>query len=56
MEGFVEIQFKSDYFKLDNFREIFDLGAGQVPPTQAPQGGVPQQLPAAPVAPPPTPQ
>jgi hypothetical protein len=56
MEGFVEIQFKSDYFKLDNFREIFDLGAGQVPPAQVPQGAAPQQLPAAPVAPPPIPQ
>jgi hypothetical protein len=56
MEGFVEIQFKSDYFKLDNFREIFDLGQGQVPPAQAqvPQGATPaQQLP--PAAPPPTP-
>jgi hypothetical protein len=49
MEGFVEIQFKSDYFKLDNFKEIFDLGAGQVPST------APQQLPAAPAAPAATP-
>jgi hypothetical protein len=61
MEGFVEIQFKSDYFKLDNFREIFDLGQGQVPPGQAqvPQGTTPQQqLPpqAVPVESPPTPQ
>ncbi len=43
LEGFVEIQFKSDYFKLDNFRETFDLGAGQVPQAQAPA----QQLPPA---------
>lgn len=57
MEGFVEIQFKSDYFKLDNFRETFDLGQGQV--AQVPAGTAPQQLPAAPTAPaapPPTPQ
>ena len=26
LRGSVEIQFKSDYFKLDNFKEIFDLG------------------------------
>ena len=49
MEGFVEIQFKSDYFKLDNFRETFDLGQGQV--AQVPAGTAPQQLPAAPAAP-----
>ncbi|NEP86276.1 MAG: hypothetical protein F6K18_05255 [Okeania sp. SIO2C2] len=46
MTGFVEIQFKSDYFKLDNFTQIFDLGEGQVP-----QGGTtqpqPQQQPPA---------
>jgi hypothetical protein len=46
MKGFVEIQFKSDYFKLDNFTQIFDLGEGQVP-----QGGAtqpqPQQQPPA---------
>lgn len=57
MEGFVEIQFKSDYFKLDNFRETFDLGQGQV--AQVPAGAAPQQqLPpqAVPSAPPPTPQ
>jgi hypothetical protein len=43
MGGSVEIQFKSDYFKLDNFTQIFDLGAGQVP-----QGAQSQQsLPAA---------
>ncbi|NEQ76489.1 MAG: hypothetical protein F6K23_27715 [Okeania sp. SIO2C9] len=34
LKGSVEIQFKSDYFKLDNFTQIFDLGKGQVP-----QGG-----------------
>ncbi|NES66080.1 MAG: hypothetical protein F6K24_12860 [Okeania sp. SIO2D1] len=34
LQGSVEIQFKSDYFKLDNFTQIFDLGKGQVP-----QGG-----------------
>jgi hypothetical protein len=28
--GSVEIIFKSDYFKLDNFAQIFDLGEGQV--------------------------
>ncbi|MBD2458336.1 hypothetical protein H6G80_30250 [Nostoc sp. FACHB-87] len=57
MEGFVEIQFKSDYFKLDNFRETFDLGQGQV--AQVPAGAAPQQqLPpqVAPPAPPVTPQ
>ena len=43
MGGSVEIQFKSDYFKLDNFAQIFDLGAGQVP-----QGAQSKQsLPAA---------
>ncbi len=43
MGGSVEIQFKSDYFKLDNFTQIFDLGAGQVP-----QGAQSKQsLPAA---------
>ncbi|WP_414573174.1 hypothetical protein [Nostoc sp. CCY 9925] len=53
MEGFVEIQFKSDYFKLDNFRETFDLGQGQV--AQVPAGAAqqpqlqPQAAPAAPV-------
>lgn len=31
LKGAVEIQFKSDYFKLDNFTQIFDLGKGQVP-------------------------
>jgi hypothetical protein len=52
MSGFVEIQFKSDYFKLDNFRETFDLGQGQV--AQVPAGAAPpQQLP--PQAPPPAP-
>ena len=56
MEGFVEIQFKSDYFKLDNFREIFDLGQGQIPApqSQVPPTTPPQQLPPAP--PPQTPQ
>ncbi|MDH6097493.1 hypothetical protein NWP21_01265 [Anabaenopsis sp. FSS-46] len=38
LKGLVEIQFKSDYFKLDNFSQIFDLGRGQVP-----QGANPQQ-------------
>ncbi|HAC65496.1 MAG TPA: hypothetical protein DCF68_18685 [Cyanothece sp. UBA12306] len=44
LTGSVEIQFKSDYFKLDNFTQIFDLGEGQVP-----QGGAtqPQQQPPA---------
>lgn len=28
--GFVEIKFKSDYFKLDNFTQVFDLGKGQI--------------------------
>jgi hypothetical protein len=46
MEGFVEIQFKSDYFKLDNFRETFDLGAGQVAQGQLPPGAAPAQPPA----------
>jgi hypothetical protein len=32
MGGSVEIQFKSDYFKLDNFAQTFDLGKGQVSP------------------------
>lgn len=36
MTGFVEIQFKSDYFKLDNFTQMFDLGQGQVPQAQLP--------------------
>ncbi|MEL6501582.1 MAG: hypothetical protein AAFQ23_09285 [Cyanobacteria bacterium J06623_1] len=42
LKGSVEIQFKSDYFKLDNFTQIFDLGEGQVP-----TGGAtpPSQLP-----------
>jgi hypothetical protein len=31
LKGLVEIQFKSDYFKLDNFSQIFDLGQGQLP-------------------------
>ncbi|MDJ0571214.1 MAG: hypothetical protein QNJ53_19485 [Pleurocapsa sp. MO_192.B19] len=43
LKGAVEIQFKSDYFKLDNFTQIFDLGEGQVPQGAATQ---PQQLPA----------
>jgi hypothetical protein len=55
MTGFVEIQFKSDYFKLDNFKETFDLGAGQVASSpvaagQLPAGAAPPV--AAPVAPP----
>ncbi|MBW4419907.1 MAG: hypothetical protein KME13_11860 [Myxacorys californica WJT36-NPBG1] len=50
LEGFVEIQFKSDYFKLDNFKESFDLGAGQVASGATPR----QQLPPVP-APAPTP-
>ncbi|MEL6440783.1 MAG: hypothetical protein AAFQ80_16195 [Cyanobacteria bacterium J06621_8] len=37
LKGSVEIQFKSDYFKLDNFTQIFDLGKGQLP-----QGGATQ--------------
>ncbi|MBD2206937.1 hypothetical protein H6G33_31170 [Calothrix sp. FACHB-1219] len=37
LKGFVEIQFKSDYFKLDNFTQIFDLGKGQVPQGANPQ-------------------
>lgn len=47
LKGSVEIQFKSDYFKLDNFTQIFDLGEGQVP-----QGAVtpPQQLQQPPAA------
>jgi hypothetical protein len=49
MTGFVEIQFKSDYFKLDNFRETFDLGTGQVAVGQLPAGAAPAQpIPAAP--------
>lgn len=62
MSGYVEIQFKTDYFKLDNFREMFDLGQGQLPPgqNQAPRGAAPSPqgqapaaapLPAAPPAP-----
>ena len=43
LKGAVEIQFKSDYFKLDNFTQIFDLGEGQVPQGAATQ---PQQLPS----------
>lgn len=54
MEGFVEIQFKSDYFKLDNFREIFDLGQGQIPHGQMPAAAPAQTLPPA-AAPTPTP-
>ncbi|MFB2817398.1 hypothetical protein [Umezakia ovalisporum] len=42
LQGSVEIQFKSDYFKLDNFTQIFDLGERQVPQGAATQ---PQQLP-----------
>ena len=44
LKGSVEIQFKSDYFKLDNFTQIFDLGKGQVPQGAATQ---PQQLPSS---------
>ena len=44
LKGSVEIQFKSDYFKLDNFTQIFDLGEGQVPQGAATQ---PQQQPSA---------
>lgn len=44
LKGAVEIQFKSDYFKLDNFTQIFDLGEGQVPQNPATQ---PQPQPAA---------
>lgn len=44
LKGSVEIQFKSDYFKLDNFTQIFDLGEGQVPQGAATQ---PQQTPPA---------
>ena len=40
LKGSVEIQFKSDYFQLDNFTQIFDLGEGQVPQGAATQ---PQQ-------------
>jgi len=40
LKGSVEINFKSDYFKLDNFTQIFDLGEGQVPQGAATQ---PQQ-------------
>ncbi|MCL6433018.1 MAG: hypothetical protein K6T90_02200 [Leptolyngbyaceae cyanobacterium HOT.MB2.61] len=43
--GSVEIQFKSDYFKLDNFAQLFDLGQGQL--AQGPPQTPPQQLPAA---------
>ncbi|MDJ0590874.1 MAG: hypothetical protein QNJ72_12895 [Pleurocapsa sp. MO_226.B13] len=43
LKGAVEIQFKSDYFKLDNFTQIFDLGERQVPQGAATQ---PQQLPS----------
>lgn len=57
MSGYVEIQFKTDYFKLDNFRDLFDLGQGQLPAgqTQAPRTQTPnapaaQPLPAAPPA------
>lgn len=46
LKGFVEIQFKSDYFKLDNFRETFDLGKGQLP-----QGANAQQNQASAAAP-----
>ncbi len=45
MGGSVEIQFKSDYFKLDNFTQVFDLGKGQVPQGGAAQSQ--QSLPAA---------
>lgn len=42
MEGSVEIQFKSDYFKLDNFASMYgELSAGQ-----SPSGGQPPTLPA----------
>ncbi|MCU0524087.1 MAG: hypothetical protein MUF72_04610 [Elainella sp. Prado103] len=55
--GSVEIIFKSDYFKLDNFAQIFDLGQGQIaqnpnlprqaarPPALPQQPGQPQQFP-----------
>jgi hypothetical protein len=49
MTGFVEIQFKSDYFKLDNFKETFDLGTGQVASPQLPAGAGTAQPPTAPV-------
>jgi len=44
LKGFVEIQFKSDYFKLDNFASTFDLGQGRVDPNAAQSG---KSLPAA---------
>lgn len=57
MTGFVELQFKSDYFKLDNFKDMYD--PGQAPPAaqaQVPGSAAPAPLPAAaapqPAAPP----
>ena len=42
MEGSVEIQFKSDYFKLDNFANMYgNPAAGQTPPTGQQQPTLP---------------
>lgn len=47
MSGFVELQFKSDYFTLNNFKDMYD--PGQSPPAgqaQVPGSAAPAQLPA----------
>lgn len=49
--GSVEINFKSDYFKLDNFAQMFDLGKGQIAQNPNQAGGQPQQLPGGQVPP-----
>lgn len=43
--GFVEIKFKSDYFKLDNFTQVFDLGKGQI--AKGPASGNSNALPGS---------
>ncbi len=51
--GSVDITFKSDYFKLDNFAAMYGPlgGAGGPPPTAAAPGGAPAALPPGAAAP-----
>lgn len=51
LQGFVEITFKSDYFRLDNFATMYGPAAAGPAPA-APGGLAPAPLPAAPAAPP----
>lgn len=49
LQGFVEITFKSDYFRLDNFATMYGPAAAGLAPA-APGGLAPAPLPAAPPA------